>query len=92
MDLALVGLALGAEPVPTWDLLLPDYGFRDSDLVNNSRVHLAQDSTSCLEASVSWFHGFMVSWLRIVVAGATISTIQRVAQIWFRVQGSGFRV
>ena len=25
MDLALVRLALGAEPVPAWDLLLPDY-------------------------------------------------------------------
>ena len=29
VDLALVCLALGAEPVPAWDLLLPDCGFRD---------------------------------------------------------------
>ena len=40
VDLALVGLALGAEPVSAWNLLLSDYDFRDSDLVNNPRVNL----------------------------------------------------
>ena len=44
MDLALVGLALGAKPVPAWNLLLPVYGFRGTDSWNFKL----------------WFHAFMV--------------------------------
>jgi hypothetical protein len=90
VDLALVGLALGAEPVPAWDLLLPDYGFTGAkcrgfgagvlfhDLGFEVVVQRAAKYRG-LQNPGSGFTGVQVSGFK--VQGSRI-----------RVQGSGFRV
>ena len=79
MDLALVGLTLGAQPVSAWDLLLPDYEIRGSDFRGFGA------GISCFNVLRS---GFKNQKSRIMVQGSGF----RVHGSRFRVQGPGSRV